>query len=135
MGEGEEMMKLEEQVVSLDLAKALKEAGYLQQGLWWWVLNKDNEYDLWSYRKLTVPKKVTAIVAPTAAEILEDLPHIIEKIFILRIWKNENGYFLDYFNAYTDKPYSMAGYSNSSGRTLSNALALMWLYLKKEGLI
>lgn len=30
-------MKLEDQVVSLDLVKQLKEAGYPQDGLWWWV--------------------------------------------------------------------------------------------------
>ena len=35
-------MKLEDQLVSLDLAKELKEAGYPQEGAWWWV--KHNEY-------------------------------------------------------------------------------------------
>ena len=30
-------MKIENQVVSLELAKKLKEAGYPQEGVWWWV--------------------------------------------------------------------------------------------------
>ncbi|KKM76041.1 hypothetical protein LCGC14_1384210, partial [marine sediment metagenome] len=42
-------MKLESQLVSLELAKQLKEAGYKQKGLWWWVdneLTKDREEDI-----------------------------------------------------------------------------------------
>lgn len=30
-------MKFEDQQVNLELSKELKEAGYVQEGLWWWV--------------------------------------------------------------------------------------------------
>ena len=71
-----------------------------------------------------------------STEILEELPHIINKEFILRIWKNENGYFIDYFNAYTEKPYLMElPLSLQSGIKLSDTLARMYIYLTQQKII
>ena len=39
-------MKLDSQVVSLELSKQLKEAEYEQEGLWWWVSVRKGEPEL-----------------------------------------------------------------------------------------
>ena len=76
-------MKLETQVVNLDLSKQLKEAGYKQEGLWWWRLYPSKEYGLASRRgdlawlqshSRTENWKDIDYVAPTVAELGEVLP-------------------------------------------------------------
>jgi hypothetical protein len=63
-------VKLEEQVVSLELAKELEETGYPQEGLWWWNENKGLN-PIIENRK---GKLGEWFVAPTVAEILNSLP-------------------------------------------------------------
>lgn len=134
-------MEIEKQVVSLELSKQLKEAGYPQKGVWWWVCHhgvndnfkltmlenskKDNE--LWE-----------VIVAPTVAELGERLPRQIERngeLFQLFTEKTLNGWGVMY-------AYEFPGHKNGQGGlicwrieradTEANARAKMWLYLKKE---
>ncbi len=66
------ILPLEKQVVSLELSKQLKEAGYPQDGLWYWTKYFHVErYEL-------VPKDPNAphgqyFIAPTVAELLNRL--------------------------------------------------------------
>ncbi|MHA1400130.1 MAG: hypothetical protein ACTSQE_07260 [Candidatus Heimdallarchaeaceae archaeon] len=128
-------MNIEKQVVSLELAKELKEAGYPQESLFYHVAfasGKDNlivqdprcmenfdheEFEIYS--------------APTVAELGEALPEDIEV--------QEDGYFLridKYMNEWT------VGFSRGANlyfphkdKSEANARALMLLYLAKEGII
>ena len=115
-------MKLEQQVVSLELAKELKEAGYPQEGIWSWSDNKD--------RVWLVPTKIADkhwmeyTVAPTVAELGEALPDI-------QMAKFGEG----------DKRWA-CGYNNGTSKDkrfcdwlMCNVMAKMWLYLKRENLI
>jgi len=108
-------MKLEEQVVSLELSKQLKEAEYKQEGLWWWTrLDDSREFILLSVVNSCAPRIHEGIVAPTVAELGEALKpcHMT--------WKDPNNIW-----------HSMG----LEADTEANARAKMWLYLKKEGLL
>ena len=78
-------MKLESQVVNLELSKQLKEAGYPQEGLWWWhlsnVVESGFELGLQNYSPETHEVK-PYFVAPTVAELGERLPKVIRDCFI-----------------------------------------------------
>lgn len=67
--------KLTYQVTSLELSKKLKEAGYKQEGIFWWVQDEPKKwvvvYESWTNTDSTVPIK---IVAPTSAELGVVLP-------------------------------------------------------------
>jgi len=121
-------MRLEEQVVSLELSKELKEAGYEQEGIFYWVkindITDDNKekwivsLNIWS--SPTIPHE--HIVAPTVAELGRILPekHIM---FVM----NKNKYWVEY--------QSIVPCKSIVANTEANARAKMWLYLKKEGLL
>lgn len=139
-------MKLEDQVVSLELSKQLKKAGYKQEGLWWWVefINRGKtigdksrytqilrtlELDDMKLLHITMLNKC---VAPTVSELGEVLPQYIKsRAYMLTIVKDT-----------ADKWW--IGYPNHKGigvsdikwtieeAILANAMAKMWLYLKKE---
>lgn len=120
-------MKLEQQVVSLELAKQLKKAGYPQEGLWWW--NQDTAYKrphitrkptgYWAEFNIT---KHNMIVAPTVAELGKELPP----------------YYISYFREIEQK-WCCGNLEDFSQLTIAdtegNAKAKMWLYLKKENLL
>ena len=82
-------MNIEKQVVSLELSKKLKLAGYKQEGLWWWAIGKSNKGSCLIQGK---PKKDTmftldkpvgkqhyiqeikeTFIAPTVAELINML--------------------------------------------------------------
>jgi hypothetical protein len=135
-------MKLEDQVVSLELAKKLKEAGYKQKGLWWWYEHKqrgkdddfseclvlDNEPDYTMHPREDWNK----YVAPTVAELGERLPEAVEiNNYICSLMINPcKGGWAVYYSSYNGKE----GYSITAD-TEADARAKMWLYLKKEGLL
>ncbi len=124
-------MELEKQIVSLELSKQLKLAGYEQEGFWWWNQNtffSDEEKPL-EYYLSRENKGFNSIVTPTVAEGLEKLPAEItvnNYVCILYINKNRNGYAV-YYSSYNGKE----GFSEND-KTLSDAVHKMWLYLKKE---
>ncbi len=136
------MTGIEKQVTSLDLAKQLKEAGYKQEGLWWWVEHgSDRRYTVIRegyFQKTDHPH----IVAPTVAELGEKLPGRIkvvsysgrENSFLhCRKWidcKKKVNYNVEYSGA-----ISYAIQPSVQDYTEANARAKMWLYLKKEGLL
>lgn len=69
------MMKLENQVVSLELSKKLKELGVKQESLWYWVLFVGNKNQEWSVvDKDFDVSEINRIPAPTVAELGELLP-------------------------------------------------------------
>ena len=56
-------MKLEEQVVSLELAGKLKESGFKQKSLWWWTNGYYAEHMGWSnVVKYKLSKKKTGLI-------------------------------------------------------------------------
>lgn len=88
-------MKLENQVCSLDLAKALKELKVKQKSVWWWV-NITKQYfgehgdEYWPAGWHLHSDKIEdfeAIAAPTVAELINKLPYnsVITKGSIWRI--------------------------------------------------
>lgn len=138
-------------VPSLELCKQLKEAGYKQEGNFWWiklVLSKD--YILcYGYKDYFISIEGNSyiiaqieeiVVAPLASELMERLPsHIYihddkthdlrdRKEYILRILKLEKGYDV----GYVGKPYALHCEQDD---TLPSCLAKMYIYLRKEKLI
>ena len=126
-------MKLENQVVSLELSKELKSAGYEQKGLWWYriLAHAYNGYRI--ILKEPEANEDCKFVAPTVAEGLEKLPPVIEKdglTYTLRMMKiKQEKYCVQYHN-----PDCVLG-QNIFSYNLVNAVHEMWLYLKKENLI
>ena len=144
-------MKLQDQQVSLELSLQLKEAGYKQEGLWWWVEEEHERFNVCQF--LTCKEKVTDskfckkhsnkddymlldrgmaenicgenFVAPTVAELGEALPVGVQS------WRRFN-------NEHKPKEYYKCHYQQGDFRydcdanTEADARAKMWLYLKKE---
>ena len=116
-------MKLENQVVSLELAKELKSTGYKQDGLWWWGETSHKlKYLMQDFESMSKNNKVTA---PTVAELGEYLGK-----GNLTDYNTSNVVCSGWFECYhhtLDKPIT--------ADTEANARAKMWLYLKKENLL
>lgn len=122
------MTNLQDICVSLGLAKKLKEAGYPQESLFYWMNTDLGEWIL--LEKKNCDPSFNIIAAPTASELGKELP----------------GY--DYYYCYSFKSsntiineysciYEFAQTRDIKYQTLdeseANARAKMWLYLKKEG--
>ena len=114
---------MEKHVVSLEIAKQLKEVGWKKETEFWWAKHKItfkgyiNSWDICDYQPAV--DLYEQYSAPLATEILEEIKGKVSiqitysKEVGLRITDLKSGiYFTD---------------------TLPNALAQMWLYLKKEG--
>ena len=71
-------MNIEDQVVSLELAKELKEAGYPQEGIWWWTQNSIIREDFYLQQHYLVNENldIEVIVAPTVAELGEFMSRV-----------------------------------------------------------
>ncbi|HYD35530.1 MAG TPA: hypothetical protein VD999_05660 [Vitreimonas sp.] len=137
-------MKLEQQVVSPELAKQIKEAGYPQDSHFWHWFDDNKKYigitDWLSITELNpghgpsdVAKYKNYIAAPTVAELGEKLPGLINykglKNLYASFYKSvlfECGYF-----DVDDKSY----FESSEDKSEADARAKCWLYLKKEGLL
>lgn len=127
--------------VNLELSKELKEAGYPQEARFRWYSGIDHLKDEHIYLSesafdnLYQPKAIAA--SPTADEILERLPSFflaefdgIEYNHQIVIEKEDSSYLVGAKNL-TDGCYM----ENVVDESLADALAQMWLYLKKEGLL
>ena len=133
-------MTSEDQAVSLELSKKLKEAGYSHTGLFYWVDvfepldppdKADEPKECWQLHHigwfLNNQEVYHLICAPTIAELTEQLPATIptERPLRLTKWnKSEGGSF------YTAHYGFIEGHSNIS---MANALAKMWLWLNENG--
>ncbi len=108
-------------VVSLEIAKQLKDAGWQKETEFWW--------DLFTPPELTQSKssnKEYQISAPLATEILEELPR---EVSIKQYPENDSVRYQVGHNA--DK---MTLQTYRYNNNLCDALAEMWLYLRKEKL-
>lgn len=130
-------MKLEEQFVSLSLAKKMKELGAPQEGLFywyqgvggWWYLgdtaNAKMMNDAVDFGRITAPQFVSC-VAYTVAELGEMLPpHTPTAKRAAKDGWICNGHF-------TGHP---ANAHQEVADTEANARASMWIYLKENNLI
>ena len=139
-------MKKTNLITSLELCKQLKEAGFLQDTHFKWnVWDKNDELYIgevdasWTqeewenYTEDYNPPKSEFFAAPTTDELLNELPH---EVYCVK----------DYTTVTTDPDSPQVFYYRVNyglgkkpvyfeSRWLPNALAKMWLYLKKEGLI
>jgi len=110
-------------VTSLELSKQLKEVGWKKETEFWYLPCFNGELEEWHL----VPKKEIcgcggckrAVPAPISDELLEELPK-----FVAITKLNDNSYSV-----------ILLGTDIDFRSNLPNALAKMWLYLKKEGLI
>ncbi len=96
-------MKLEQQVVSLELAKKLKELGVKQESLFWWTTNNLNFTDekcTW-WIEPTVESYTRRISAFTVAELGEMLPTRYKKtVYHSKNIPSNNEYEHDFVIAY-----------------------------------
>jgi len=122
-------------VVSLEPAKKLKEAGYPQEGRFWWFYDKfDHKWKIKTYPART--KRTGTFVAPLASELMERLPEeiITKHTYSLNIGKWNDRYNVTYNWEEGNDSGSLEG-AFQSDNNLCDALALMWLYLKQKGLL
>ena len=116
-------MELKHQVVSLELSKQLKEAGYKQEGIWEWIKYKDKPLQLLIIKRI-MTQELRIIdfqyVAPTVAELGEALPKWNKTWKISKkSWKGSNIENTFYRSADTE----------------ADCRAKMYLHLNKKGLI
>lgn len=112
--------------VSLELSRKLKEAGYPQEAeKWWWEDNfglEKNKSRTLQDKKPHNPKNGWVYFAsPTADEILEQLP---QNTYCKKFFINAN----TWWECRKNKRFFQE-------KSLADAAAKMWLYLKKEGLL
>ena len=136
-------MKLQDITVSLELAKELKEAGYPQESLFYWINdsidseyfiggnfqnNEDEEEPYIDFDWLKEEKR-DFYSAPTVAELGEALPKRVGEGRLVIEWNDIESV----------KSWLVRYYGGSGGygcqKKLADAMAKMWLYLKKEGLL
>lgn len=119
-------------VVSLEIAKQLKEAGWDKKTTFCW-LEIDDEWILDLYANDKYNDVYTSIIpAPLATEILEELPDKITlntRTHWLWIGKMK-GYEMSY-TTHDDGDMPIA----VDDESLPDALAKMWLYLKQNNLL
>lgn len=113
-------------VVSLEIAKQLKEAGWKKETEFWWNWNcASAEWILMNENmslRETYPYE-ESIAAPLATEILEELPELSE------------GYRLGYNKTWWIESHIPENDQQDiifAANILPDALAKMWLWLKKE---
>ncbi len=126
-------------VVSLDLAKKMKELGYKQEGLWWWQVLPDNSVSLLTNEQAELNKvnvkyakecytneyeklygyETEFYVTPTVAELREALPSGYYSIREGDIWEC----------------WLRNGKQKVEADTEANARGKMWIYLKEKGFL
>ena len=126
----------EKHCVSLSLARRIKEAGWKKETEFCWIQDALGQWKLVNIHYLdsddcSLGEFNSKISAPLATEILEELPSEIENYAELSISKDSNNF---YYVQYQGVDNETCG-EFFRDKSLSNALALMWLYLRKEGLI
>jgi hypothetical protein len=125
---------MDKHCVSLELAKQMKEAGFNKETEFWWVHNKIR--DTWEI-KYGLSECIKEhqeswehYPAPLATEILEELPNELGNLKELTIHKlPEEKWRVNYWD--DEKLKCIQKFDKS----LPNALAKLWLYLRKEKII
>lgn len=112
-------------LTSLELSKELKENGYPQEGEFWWNIRTicivaNNQRHVNTIRDW----KEEYVVSPLASELLKQLPNSYG------LYKHHKLYqIIDY------EPKKGVNVWTFSDKNVCNALAKMWIYLKKNGLL
>jgi hypothetical protein len=121
---------------NLELSRELREAGYPQESYFYWEkwITEEEGYSLLHYISITEwneDDKNRMFASPTADEILERLPLFIKDNGHGRgrlvVEKGINGWTVGYINDW--------GRMNKNDKSLADAVAKMWLYLKKNNLL
>lgn len=122
-------------VVSLELARELKEVGYPQESLFYWEWTTPADEPYCGASVTTKEAKYSCkedphldwLAAPTATELLSELPtdnDTKDLLTIHRHWQTK-----EFHVEYEDTGVFQRD------KSLPNALAKMYIYLKKEGLL
>lgn len=121
--------------VDLELAKELKDNGFPQDSYWKWIWD---EYVQTHFTQPECLDDIDTLIcdAPTSDDILKELPSYLKdknQYYVLKIER-------EFYNIKSNKMFyevSYAGYKNIyiEDDKLPNALAIMYLYLKKNGYI
>lgn len=127
---------MEKHVVSLEIAKKLKEMRWEKETNYSFtnLYRVDGKFDLVNITKKQCRGKLV-YAAPLATEILEELP---------KWWKHDRGQMLEII--YSDGDVYWVNYTDYTGscppnvpeiedKSLPDALARMWLYLKENNLL
>jgi len=117
--------------VDLEIAKELKENGFPQDCIYKWNKMKNGLYEI-----CIIPDDLEIFHAPISDEILKELPTELWGC-MLNIDKTNKGYYVWYLPIHSeyDKRPKHDICPGHAKKKLTNALAKMWLYLKKEGYI
>jgi hypothetical protein len=120
-------------VTSLEISKQLKNAGWNKATEFWWRQLKDPDANKdWELGRYVNEDEYKVLPAPLVTEILEGLPvcDIHKKYYTKEVNDTPELYYQVHI-----RNESVTKGINTTDDTLPNALAKMWLYLKKEGLI
>jgi len=117
-------------VVSLEIAKQLKEVGWKKDTMFWWCNGATTHLFTTPTHLHFSECKADHFPAPLATEILEELPDWWgENEAGIIIFKDCGTWFVQCKKNMLDKP--IVDFNDDN---LCNALAKMWLYLKKNKL-
>ncbi len=143
-------MNLSDQVISLELAKKLKELGVNKASIFGWIYHEHSEGQAWACKhpepnaawyiitgsnnhKPVLWDEDNEAAAFTVAELCELLPAFInEGNYRLAIYKFTNTYSIDY--CHVDTGYTLY-FSDIADKTLANALAKMLIFLIENGIL
>ena len=129
-------------VVSLELAKRLKEAGYPQDGEYWYYREHGGEGEVLFHNEIAAEmghgflpdSKIAA--APLATELLERLPQRIginkTKDFTLQVWKTDYAEYVVMYVGLDHESKLTAHDPAAHDKSLPDALAEMYLWLKEN---
>ena len=124
---------MEKYCVSLEIAKKLKEAGWKKETEFWWheTMKVELVDKVW-YKGVKEDVGGRFFPAPITDEILEELPYEIkiqDRFYWLCIEKEPDHYIV----FYKDENKDISEFRED--KSLPNALAKMWLYLKSNNLL
>lgn len=131
-------MKIEDQVISLGLAKRLKALGYEQESLWYWGYDPIDPNKLSVLYRVVTPNALEWYPAYTVAELGEMLPTRPKdnSHMKLDIWRGQGrvGWNIAYnqMRHACGKPNQLAWFTDEK---LSDAMAKMLIYLKERDLL
>ncbi len=127
-------MKLEDQVISLDNAKKLKELGVKQDSLFYRCLQINGSEDRWINFGNDLHEYNEIYSAFTAAELLEILPEFIRN-YNLIINKESESYYVFYEEQDVDLYTANSKFLIFNDKNLSNSLAKTLIFLIENKLI
>ena len=133
---------IRKQVPSLETCKALKDAGYLQEGEdgFWWMKNQYSNWEVF-YEIQKEWIKSDYVKAPTASDLIKEIPSEIRvgdtyycyyEEHIYKPSENEKPYAASYRDMEHDEPSTMLKMVISNTEAEARAKILLWLCSKPE---